>query len=202
MPSATVTVPAPRPSYPGPEDTALGLVSRVLYNLRYGFAMGGSGVHAAIRSTLALVVHEGRHGPSGTVHDAPWGLVTIDTPSERRLEELEAAIALIARDRSLDRSHCKAAVMLTLEAIEAALIARASPWQAASWGDLRYGDRVRVYAGDFDRHEGTITLNDGRLEIGDAPRFVTDPARSHELRFERRVAPEWVEEQSLRGVTA
>jgi len=190
MSATRVTIPAPWLPYPG-DITSLSMVQTVLRNVRFNYALGGSGVTHAMAHLAHTALEAAGAGPAYVIPYAPWGVITIPAPMEADVEGLRGAAVRLDDQKRLKAPWHIVPFVALLESVAEALAAAESPWIAASLGDLVAGDRVRVHRGDFDRMESVVELHDGLPMPVDVPAiWLTEGASGQGVRIERYAEPD------------
>lgn len=159
MSATSITIPAPWLPYPG-DITSLSMVQTVLRNVRFNYALGGSGVTCAMAHLAHTALDAAVAGPAYVMPPAPWGVITIPAPKEADVEGLRGAAVRLDDQKRLKMPWHLVPFVALLESVAETLAAAESPWVAASRGDLVPGGRVRVHRGDFDRMESVVELHD------------------------------------------
>ncbi|BDZ52856.1 hypothetical protein GCM10025867_50970 (plasmid) [Frondihabitans sucicola] len=161
-----ITIPRPEVAHRAESQTMDDIVSRVAWNIRHGYDMGGSNVTAMIAGLLDDIDETLDRLALGAP-GAPLGrqdTVTITVPDIAPHIAYRSLLFHPATGRPVPNRYFTRVLLDILDSTAASLKADGCYWVESDLGHLRIGDRVRAYRGDFERYEDTVVA-DGSLAL-------------------------------------
>ena len=167
-----VTVPAPVVAYMAPSDSVARIFAGIAWKIRNHFDLGGSNVTAALARFLADV-DEALTVEASRQPYLPMGVDTITVRAPQGPLRPDMASFLTERKSDgrvkVNRSYQRYLLEL-LDSAVASLEVDGGYWVESERAQLRIGDRVRAYVGDFERYEETVVLSIGHRGLAALPR--------------------------------